>query len=109
MTSRLKHVNPIQLGIVCAVLYFLIAIIGALFVFAFAGLMMGAISSMMPLGQAGSGMGSPITLIFLPFLYAIFGFIGGVITGWLYNIVAGWTGGIELRLESVSTPLEATT
>lgn len=108
MTSRLKHINPIQLGIVCAVLYFLIGIIGALFAMAFAGVMMGALSSIMPLGRPGAGMGSPIGFIFLPFLYAVFGFIGGVITAWFYNIVAGWTGGIELRLESVSVPLEVT-
>jgi hypothetical protein len=36
---------------------------------------------------------------FLPFLYAFFGFISGVIGAWIYNLVAGWIGGIEVEIE----------
>ena len=41
------------------------------------------------------GIGS---LIFIPLLYAFFGFIGGFIAGLLYNVAAKWVGGIEIEI-----------
>jgi hypothetical protein len=43
-----------------------------------------------------SGVGA---IIILPFLYAIMGFIGGAIIAWIYNLIAGWIGGIELEFK----------
>ncbi|MBC5829419.1 MAG: DUF3566 domain-containing protein [Candidatus Eremiobacteraeota bacterium] len=40
------------------------------------------------------------SLIFLPIVYAVLGFIGGMITAFLYNLVARWTGGVEVTLDS---------
>ena len=34
----------------------------------------------------------------MPVLYGIFGVIGGAIGAALYNLVAGWVGGIEVEL-----------
>ena len=36
---------------------------------------------------------------FLPVLYAVSGLMLAVVGAWLYNLVAGWVGGIELELE----------
>jgi hypothetical protein len=36
----------------------------------------------------------------LPIIYGVFGFISGLIVGALYNLIAGWTGGIEVELSS---------
>jgi hypothetical protein len=104
MTSRLKHVNPLQFGIVCGALYFLLGIIGAVFAWIFIGMI--AARPMALLTPGLSSMTSPLSFIFLPIFYAICGFLGGIICGWFYNIVAGWTGGIEIRLD-VSAPYEA--
>jgi len=38
-------------------------------------------------------------LIAMPILFAIFGFIVGAIGAFLYNLVAGWFGGIEIDFE----------
>lgn len=38
-------------------------------------------------------------VIFLPLFYGFFGFVGGIITAALYNLVAGWVGGVEMHLE----------
>jgi hypothetical protein len=38
-------------------------------------------------------------LIFLPIMYGIFGFIAGVIGAFLYNVIAGVVGGIEIETE----------
>jgi hypothetical protein len=41
----------------------------------------------------------PITLVLIPFIYAVVGYVGSAIGCWLYNIVAGWSGGIAFTLE----------
>jgi len=43
--------------------------------------------------------GGAAAIIILPIMYGIFGFIGGAIGAWIYNLVAGWIGGIEIELE----------
>jgi hypothetical protein len=40
-----------------------------------------------------------IMIVIIPFIYAVVGYIGTVIGCWLYNIVAGWSGGIAFTLE----------
>ena len=42
------------------------------------------------------GVGS---IIILPLFYGVMGFIGGLITGLIYNVAAGLVGGLELELE----------
>lgn len=37
--------------------------------------------------------------IAMPLLYALFGAIGTLIAAALYNVAAGWVGGIEVELE----------
>ena len=34
-----------------------------------------------------------------PFFYAVFGYVFAAIGCWLYNLTAGWTGGVALTLE----------
>jgi hypothetical protein len=38
--------------------------------------------------------------IFAPVFYGVIGFVFGAIGAFLYNIMAKWLGGIEVRLES---------
>ena len=37
-------------------------------------------------------------MILMPLLYAAMGFVFGVISGAVYNLVAKWTGGIEFTV-----------
>jgi hypothetical protein len=37
--------------------------------------------------------------LFAPILYAVMGFIIGVIGAFIYNLVAKWVGGIEVEVE----------
>lgn len=45
--------------------------------------------------------GLPVAaLVVAPIVYGIFGYLFTVIGCWIYNLVAGWTGGMVLTLES---------
>jgi hypothetical protein len=87
MKKRISRVSPLQQGIVLGVLYGLLSLIAVPFII---------IASI--LGHGGVGI---IFAIFIPIIYAIAGFIAGVITALVYNLVAMWTGGIEFTLTDV--------
>lgn len=48
--------------------------------------------------NAGAGFGT-IFAILMPVMYGVFGVIGGAVGAALYNLVAGWVGGIEMETE----------
>ncbi len=75
------------------------AIVGIFFVlFSLAGAgIMAAFGA--PGAEAGMGfVGVLIFYIVMLVVYAIFGGIFGALYAWLYNVVAGWVGGIEIQL-----------
>jgi len=85
----------------------LYACIGLIFlpVFALAGLA-GAFAQQIQ--QAQNTGGPPAALIaammfgfgiFMPVFYGVFGFIFGVISAAIYNLIARWIGGIEVEVE----------
>jgi hypothetical protein len=93
----IKRVGPLS----CA------KIVGTLYIFV--GLVMGGIFSLAamagafasdtteaPLIGAFLGVGS---IIFFPLLYGCLGFISTLIGAWLYNIVAGFVGGVEMEVQ----------
>ena len=87
MKQRIRRFDPFQIAKVMGVIY---ALMGLLFVpfFYFAA---SASQGSMPFGTG--------VVIALPFLYGIFGFIFTAIAAAVYNLVAGWVGGIEVELE----------
>ena len=97
--QEIKKIDIISLakieGALGAVIGFIVGIIFALIGTAFMGFseMAGDIP-----GASGLFFGVA-AIIFLPIVYGIVGFIGGLIVAFLYNVVAGWVGGIEIELE----------
>ena len=77
--------------------------------YAVMGLILGAIFSLMAMAgglsaesfeQAGFAAVFGVTaIIILPLMYGGIGFIATLIAAWLYNILAGVVGGIELDLQ----------
>ena len=57
------------------------------------------IGMMAPNEGNGFFFGGTIMAIAMPVIYGIFGVIGGAIGAALYNLVAGWVGGIEVEIE----------
>jgi hypothetical protein len=47
----------------------------------------------------GQGAFGTMFAVAMPLMYAVFGVIGGAIGAILYNLVAGWVGGIEVELD----------
>jgi hypothetical protein len=45
-------------------------------------------------------------LIFMPVLYGGMMFVSGLIGGLIYNLAAGWTGGIEIEVDMESAEYE---
>jgi hypothetical protein len=94
----LKRVGPFSCAKVSAVLYGLIGlIVGALFsLIAVVGSAVGD-SSMGFLFGAGA-------IILLPLFYGALGFVSGALMAWLYNVIVGWIGGIEIEFEQDNFP-----
>jgi hypothetical protein len=78
-------------------------------IYAVMGFVFGAIISLFSVlgsavlsGQGGGnasllfGVGS---IIILPLMYGLLGFIFGLFTGWLYNVIAKHLGGLEIELQ----------
>ena len=81
MKKRISHISILQQGIVLAAFYGLLSLIIVPFII-IGGLLHGNVLALLG--------------IFLPVFYSIMGFIFGVIIAFVYNLVASWTGGIEL-------------
>jgi len=101
MTRRIKRIAPLQAGKMLAVVYGCMGLIFLPF-FAIAG-MLGVFAQHAQLEHAAPaaligdvmvGMG-----IFFPIIYGMMGFILGVVSAALYNLVARWIGGFEVEVE----------
>lgn len=93
MKKQIIRVSPVQTAKISAVLYFLlsipmVAIMALSFIFS-------------PAPGAGPGLGF---LILFPVLYLVFGFIFTVIAAWIYNLAAGWVGGVEYTSITLDSP-----
>lgn len=88
MKIRVKKISPLQAGKMLAVTYALLSVVIVPFI------LLAAL-----VGPKGSGSVSVGMAIAMPVTYILGGFIGGIIGSFLYNLVAGWLGGIEIEFE----------
>ena len=97
-TTRIRSFNVVQLALMAGVLYALLGVIAGFFE-GLAAMSAGSLFS-------GYGMPSfgPLSIVLFPILFAVIlfvaGFFYGLIGGALYNLVAGWIGGVEVQLET---------
>ena len=58
-----------------------------------------------PFAFLGGGQGALLaelgilSIVVFPVFFAFLGFVGGAVGAFLYNLVAGWIGGIEIEFE----------
>lgn len=89
MAQRIKRFSIGQSAKFMGVLYLLL---GLLFTPLF--LLAGAFA------PEGAGGFSTMFALAMPVLYSVFGVIGGAVGAALYNLVAGWIGGLEVEIDA---------
>ena len=104
MKRRIKRIAPLQAGKMLGLLY---ACMGLIFLpfFAIAGLA-GAFAQHAQQVQNAPGLPAALMAgimfgfgIFIPIIYGAMGFVFGIIMAAIYNLIAGWIGGIEVEVE----------
>jgi hypothetical protein len=96
MMQRIRRLHVMQMAKTTAALYLLLGVIIGVPVL----LVMSAVAKTQPgMPSFGSGFGVG-TIVAVPVMYGVAGFISGALIAALYNLVAGWTGGIGIELES---------
>ncbi len=101
--STVKRVDPMSLGKVLAVIYGVIALIIAviyLFIIVIIGAAAGAASNNLALGLIGGLFGGILIGALIVLMYAGIGFLAGLITAAIYNVVAKRVGGVQIELET---------
>ena len=93
-------VAKIQAAIL-VVISLLISIPYGLIIMVFGAAMMGGGGRGGFAAGGGSIVVGILVMIGLPIMYGIIGFIGGAISALLYNLFAGFVGGIEIEVENV--------
>lgn len=90
MKKRLTRIAPLRAGVVLGALYGLGGLIAApiLLLVAF-------------LGSEGRAGGAALAVM-IPIIYAVGGFLGGLIAAALYNLVAKWSGGLQFEVSDES-------
>jgi multisubunit Na+/H+ antiporter MnhB subunit len=104
MKRRIKRIAPLQAGKILGVLH---ACMGLIFLpfFALAGLA-GAFAQHAQQAQDTGGPPAAVITgimfgfgIFMPVIYGVMGFIGGITMAAIYNLIARWIGGFEVEIE----------
>ena len=100
--KKIISVSVVQAGLVLGGLYALISLLVSV-VLVIIGLvvMAGGGGSSDAAAAFGGGIGIIIAAVLAPFIYGALGFIGGVIVAAVYNLIAKFTGGIEVTVVEV--------
>ncbi|HEY8297850.1 MAG TPA: DUF3566 domain-containing protein [Candidatus Baltobacteraceae bacterium] len=99
MVTRLRSMNIVQWALVSGLIYAFLGLLIGLFWIPFAATM-AAFPTARGGPMPGAGLGI-FAIVLFPILYFILGFIFGIIFSAIYNLVARWTGGVEITLDSV--------
>jgi hypothetical protein len=98
----IRRIVPLSAAKIAGVIYAVISLPFALFVW---------VLSLAQFGRAGAGLaplfglaGGAFAVVFLPIIYGVIGFVTTLIGAWLYNLVAGWVGGIRLEVQMDPLP-----
>jgi len=99
----LRHIDvtsAFKIGAVTSALTF--AIIGLIIFLPMSMLGIGAMSMLGGRNMGGAGMGlvgASFAYMMMIVFYGIMGGIGGAVWAWVYNMVAGWIGGLQFDLD----------
>ena len=87
MDYRIRRFGIASTALTVAVIYFIL------------GLIIAPLFFLATLGTRPSASMPGIMFLLAPFVYAVFGYVFAAIGCFIYNVIAGWTGGVALTLE----------
>jgi hypothetical protein len=94
---RLRRVGPVSVGKIMALIYLVMGLIFGGFALLIASVAPQPAANA-PIHNFPFSVTHATALIFMIIFYPIVGFIGGVISAFIYNLAAGVIGGIEMDL-----------
>lgn len=104
----IKRIAPVSAAKVAGLIYALIGLPFALLVWiislvglSYSGL---RLSPFLPFSPTIVVEGGAVAVIILPILYGFFCFVMTLIGAWLYNIVAGFAGGVRVDVQMDASP-----
>jgi hypothetical protein len=97
--QRLKHIAPLRFGIIFGLILGVAGLIMVPFIL-FAGGLWATTKEPSLLGIPWLFFGAGA--VFMPLIYAVAGFVFGVLLAMVYNFAARWTGGIEYYNEDTN-------
>jgi hypothetical protein len=98
---RIQRINVIKAATVAAVMYMIVI---AIFVIPFL-LLVAFARVAAPAGIGDQNLGGALAVgLFAVLFYGVLGWIFTAIACAIYNAVAGWIGGIEVKVEAVAPP-----
>lgn len=95
---RIRRIDPLSCAKLLGALYAVLGLIGGA-IFASIGMLGAAMGFGSRLGVMPGMFFGAGALILFPVLYGVLGFLGGLLMAGLYNLIAGWVGGIEITTE----------
>jgi len=106
---ELKKLDVVSVGKVCALFGAIFGLIAGIFMTIIAASVSSMMSTMAPVSTGMpfdpmmfAGFGA-LSIVIFPIIYAIGGFIAGIIYAFIYNIIAGKFGGIVVDLQNTQT------
>ena len=90
--AKIMGVLYAGLGLVIGICFALVTMLGG------GAAMMGGQDGGAAAGGLMMGMGLGMAIA-APIFYGLIGFIGGLLTGWLFNLSAGFVGGLEIETQ----------
>jgi len=113
MQKELRRINILQAGLFLGVFYAILGLVIGL-MYGVMLLVMGAVGAT-AVGSGGAGSGAPgpgqmmaimggmglFMIILIPVMYGAMGFVGGLISAALYNLIAKFVGGIKVEVVDI--------
>jgi len=95
----LKRLGVMSVAKLEAVVFAVVGLIEGI-LFAIISSIISSVAGLVGIGGMGSVLGfGSLSIVIFPIAFGIIGFIAGAIGAFLYNLITGWIGGIEIDLE----------
>ena len=95
---KIESIEPVSAGKINGLISACAGLLAGVFWTLFTLLGAGLSSEFSAVGGGGTVLFGAAAIVFMPILYGILGFIGGVLFALLYNLVARVAGGLEITL-----------